>query len=117
MHSRTQILTISKSGFLEGLDDGKLKNDFFPKWKWSDLLTDLNYHGMAERIRWVPPPKSLLCVEIGPRFEVFGFLENLTTFRGGANFQKNKILKIEMGSSGWRGSIRLAESSSKKALS
>ena len=81
VHGRTQISTISKSGFLEGLNDGKLKNVFFPKWKWSDLLTDLNYHGMAERIRWVPPPKSLLCVEIGPRFEGFGFLEILTNFR------------------------------------
>ena len=28
---------------------------------------------MAELISWVPPPKSLLCVEIGPRFEVFVF--------------------------------------------
>ena len=64
---------------------------------------------MAERIRWVQPPKSLLCVEIWSRFEVFGFLENITTFREGVNFQKIEILKIEMGSSGWRGSIRLAE--------
>ena len=27
----------------------------------------LYYHGMAELIRWVPPPKTFLFGEIGPR--------------------------------------------------
>ena len=33
----------------------------------------------------------------------------ITTFWAGANFQEIKISKNEMGASGWRGSIRLAE--------
>ena len=39
--SRTQILTLSESGFSEGLDDGKMRNVFFPKSKWCDIEKNL----------------------------------------------------------------------------
>ena len=47
----------------------------------------LYYHGMPEQIRWVPSPENLVFVEIWSRFWLFGFLENLTTFRAGANLE------------------------------
>ena len=81
------------------------------------IKTLLYYHGMAERIRWVQPPKSLLCVEIWSRFEVFGFLENITSFwfldritrwGGIPRTLRNCTFNIRF-ENGWRGCVRLAE--------
>ena len=85
-----------------------------PNWVRSDIKKCLYYHGMAERIRWVQPPKSLLCVEIWSRFEVFGFSEKLTTFRVFGKFNRipgtlcyhTFAIRFE---NGGRGCVRLAE--------
>ena len=68
VHIRTQILTISILALLAGFDDGKLKNETFPNSYRCDIENNLYYHGMAELIRWVQPPKTPLYGEIGPRF-------------------------------------------------
>ena len=58
-------------GVLEGVDDGKSKNSTLVEARWCETEKCLYYNGVAAKIRWVPPPESRVCGEIGGQILIF----------------------------------------------
>ena len=67
----TPICCISDLGCFDRFDDGKLNNSTLLNSLSNDIENCLDYNGVVSKIRWVPPPKSGLFVEIVPEKRFF----------------------------------------------